>query len=69
MRNRESRNRSIGSSGTPVLVTDTAVLTESDSVQDMQKREGDVVLGLRLGLAVSAAIWLTIIFAGFLLFG
>ena len=68
MRRREARNRGTGSSGKPALVTDTVVLTDSDVAGDMQTREGDVVFGLRLGLAISMVLWIAIIFAGFLIF-
>ena len=68
MRKRDMRNRGTGISGKPALVTDTVVLTESDTAEDMQRHEGDIVFGLRLGLALSAIIWLAIIFAGFLIF-
>ena len=68
MRKRDTRNRGTGISGKPALVTDTVVLTETDTAEDMQRHEGDIVFGLRLGLALSAIIWLAIIFAGFLIF-
>ena len=68
MRKRDTRNRGTGISGKPALVTDTVVLTETDTAEDMQRHEGDIVFGLRLGLALSAIIWLAIIFTGFLIF-
>ena len=68
MRRRETRNRGTGRNGTPALVTDTVVLTDSDVAGDMQTREGDVVFGLRHGLAISMVLWISIIFAGYLIF-
>ena len=68
MPERDMRNRGTGISGKPALVTDTVVLTESDTAEDMQRHEGDIVFGLRLGLALSAILWIAIIFAGFLIF-
>lgn len=60
------RDRSARRSGERVLVTDTVVLTESDTAGP---REGDVVHGLRVGLALSAAFWLGMVLLGMLIFG
>lgn len=69
MYEREVRNRSAGIGGTPVLVTDTTILTGTDMAPDMQRREGDVVFGLRVGLALSAVLWFAIIAGSFLIVG
>ena len=56
-------------SGEPALVTDTAVMTEADSREVTGPREGDVLYGLRIALALSAVLWAGLIFLGFLIFG
>ena len=68
MRRRDTRYRGIGSSGKPALVTDTVVLIESDVAGEMKSHEGDVLYGLRIGLAISAVLWVAIICAGFVIF-
>jgi len=63
------RDRSARQSRELVFVTDSTVLTETDAAEAVGPREGDVVTGLRVGLGISVAIWLGMIFLGMLIFG
>ena len=63
------RNPTARKSGDSALVTDTAILTDTAAVEALGSREGDVILGLRVGLTISAALWAGMIILGLLIFG
>ena len=69
MHERRPGNPIARNSGDPALVTDTVILADSSGAEAAGPRDGDVIYGLRIGLALSAAIWAGMIFLGLLIFG
>ena len=63
------RNPTVRESGDSVLVTDTAILTDTVFSEALGPREGDIILGLRVGLAISVALWAGMIILGLLVLG